>query len=240
VSSALFVISVKSSKCKQFEVSFLIMKDQAIIFDWDGTLSNSTGRIVESLQLASRDAQLRELSEFELKQIIGLGLPEALRQLWPELDGDITAVDKMRELYAKHYMSEMRSTISFFEHAGSMLDNLLKADLDLAVATGKSRVGLDRAFKELKAGHWFRASRCADETKSKPHPLMLNELAASLSVAPENMLMVGDTTFDLEMANAAGIDAVAITHGAHHLDKLMACNPVHVVHDLKQLNDWLI
>jgi phosphoglycolate phosphatase len=223
-----------------FEVSFLTMKYQAIIFDWDGTLSNSTGRIVESLQLASSDAQLTQLSEFELKQIIGLGLPEALRQLWPALAGDALAADNMRELYAKHYMSEARSAISFFDYAVPMLDNLLKADLDLAVATGKSRVGLDRAFKELKAGHWFRDSRCADETKSKPHPLMLHELAASLSVAPEDMLMVGDTTFDLEMANAAGIDAVAITHGAHHQDKLMGCNPVHVVHNLKQLNDWLL
>ena len=216
------------------------MKYQAVIFDWDGTLANSTGRIVESLQLASREAQLRQLTEFELKQIIGLGLPEALRQLWPELENSDSAVDEMRDLYSRHYMSEARSPISFFDHANSLLDSLIKAELDLAVATGKSRVGLDRAFKELKAGHLFTDSRCADETKSKPHPLMLNELAVSLSVAPENMLMVGDTTFDLDMATAAGVDSVAITHGAHDLDKLMACNPVHVVHSLKELNDWLL
>jgi len=216
------------------------MKYQAVIFDWDGTLANSTGRIVESLQLASREAQLRQLTEFELKQIIGLGLPEALRQLWPELENNDSAVDEMRDLYSRHYMSETRSPISFFDHANSLLDSLIKAELDLAVATGKSRVGLDRAFKELKAGHLFTDSRCADETKSKPHPLMLNELAVSLSVAPENMLMVGDTTFDLDMATAAGVDSVAITHGAHDLDKLMACNPVHVVHSLKELNDWLL
>lgn len=216
------------------------MKYQAIIFDWDGTLANSTGRIVESLQLASQDAQLSQLSEFELKQIIGLGLPEALCKLWPELATDETAMSEVRDLYAKHYMSGSRSTISFFNHADLLLESLLKANLDLAVATGKSRVGLNRAFKELKAGHWFRDSRCADETKSKPHPLMLHELAASLSVAPENMLMIGDTTFDLDMATAAGVDSVAITHGAHEQEKLIGCNPVHVVHSLKELNDWLL
>jgi phosphoglycolate phosphatase len=216
------------------------MKYQAIIFDWDGTLSDSTGRIVESLQLASRDAQLKSLSEFELSQIIGLGLPEALCQLWPELEKNETGIKEMRDLYSKHYMSEARSSIAFFDHARSLLDNLLKVDLDLAIATGKSRVGLDRAFKELKAGHWFRDSRCADETKSKPHPLMLDELAGSLGVAKENMVMIGDTTFDLDMANAAGIDCVAITHGAHDQDKLMACKPLHVVHDLQELNHWLL
>ena len=215
-------------------------KYQAIIFDWDGTLVDSTGRIVESMQLASKEASMRALSDFEIKQIIGLGLPEAICQLWPELVGDEDQVNVMRTLYNKHYMHEARPAMSFFDNAEILLKDLLKADLDLAVATGKSRSGLDRAFRELKTGHLFRDSRCADETKSKPHPLMLEELSGSLGVAPDAMLMIGDTTFDLDMAKAAGIDSVGITHGAHSIEKLIESDPVHMVHDLEELKNWVL
>lgn len=216
------------------------MKYQAIIFDWDGTLVDSTGRIVESMQLAAKDGSLPILSDFEIKQIIGLGLPEAICQLWPELEGDEKSLNEMRHLYNHHYMGESRPAMEFYAYAENLLLNLSKASLDLAVATGKSRSGLDRAFRELKTGHMFRDSRCADETKSKPHPLMLEELAQSLGVEPAAMLMVGDTTFDLDMAAAAGVDSIGITHGAHDQEKLGACRPVHMVHNLQQLNDWLL
>jgi phosphoglycolate phosphatase len=216
------------------------MKYQAIVFDWDGTLVDSTGRIVESMQLAAREAGMKGLNDFDVKQIIGLGLPEAICQLWPELSVGDDQVANMRVLYNKHYMNEARPAMGFFEHAEMLLGDLLKADLVLAVATGKSRSGLDRAFRGLKAGHLFRDSRCADETKSKPHPLMLEELLDSLGVEPDAMLMVGDTTFDLDMAKAAGVDSIGITHGAHTQDKLESSGPIHMVHNLKELNDWLL
>jgi phosphoglycolate phosphatase len=216
------------------------MKYQAIIFDWDGTLVDSTARIVESMQLAAREAEIKVLSDFDIKQIIGLGLPEAICQLWPEFDLGDHEVANMRVLYNKHYMSDARPAMRFFDHAELLLGDLLKADLDLAVATGKSRSGLDRAFRELKTGHLFRDSRCADETKSKPHPLMLEELAQSLGVEPGAMLMVGDTTFDLDMAKAAGVDSVGVTHGAHAQEKLESSGPVHMVHSLKELKEWLL
>ena len=216
------------------------MKYEAVIFDWDGTLVDSTGRIVEAMQLASADAGMTKLSDFDIKQIIGLGLPEAICELWPKLEQDVSTLNEMRRLYNLHYMSDLRSVMTFYDHAENLLTGLLRANLDIAVATGKSRQGLDRAFREFKIGHMFRDSRCADETKSKPHPLMLEELSSSLGVDPSAMVMIGDTEFDLKMANAAGIDGVAITHGAHDEKKLKACNPVMVVDSLKELHNWLL
>ena len=215
------------------------MKYEAIIFDWDGTLVDSAGRIVESMQLAANDLSLEFRNDFQIKQIIGLGLPEAICTLWPELESRPKDVQEMRQQYNHHFIAEMRPAVEFFDYATQLLNKLSESGKDLAVATGKSRNGLDRAFRELKIGHMFRDSRCADETKSKPHPLMLEELSTSLGVSPESMLMVGDTEFDLKMASAAGIDSVAITHGAHSLDKLQACNPNGIVDDLKQLHEWI-
>jgi phosphoglycolate phosphatase len=215
------------------------MKYEAIIFDWDGTLVDSAGRIVESMQLAANDLSLDFRTDFEIKQIIGLGLPEAICTLWPEIEGRHTDIQEMRQQYNYHFVADVRPTVEFFDYATHLLDKLSASGKDLAVATGKSRSGLDRAFRELKIGHMFRDSRCADETKSKPHPLMLEELSVSLGVSPDAMLMVGDTEFDLKMANAAGIDSVAITHGAHSRDKLEACNPAEIVDDLKQLHEWI-
>lgn len=215
------------------------MKYQAIIFDWDGTLVDSTGRIVEAMHLAANDIGLPSLTDHDVRQIIGLGLPEAIMDLWPQLDAQSADLKAMREAYNEHYMAEARPSINFFDYGLGLLESLNKEGFDLAVATGKSRRGLQRAFRELKVGHLFADSRCADETRSKPHPLMLNELAESLSVEPSAMLMIGDTQFDLNMANAANVDCVAITHGAHDEEKLSACNPLHMVDDLRGLHDWL-
>ena len=216
------------------------MKYQAIVFDWDGTLVDSTGRIVEAMHLAANDVGLPKLTDYDVRQIIGLGLPEAIMNLWPQIEPQSKELASMREQYNHHYMSDYRAAMVFFDHALTLLESLNKEGFDVAVATGKSRSGLDRAFRELKAGHLFADSRCADETRSKPHSLMLNELSSSLGVEPEAMLMVGDTQFDLNMANAAGVDSVAITHGAHDEEKLAACDPLHTVHDLKSLHDWLL
>lgn len=215
------------------------MKYQAIIFDWDGTLVDSTARIVESMQCALKDMGLEWRSEYEVKQIIGLGLPEAIVDLWPCLLIESEEVQLMRERYNYHFISDKRPNVAFFEFATEMLTQLKDSGLSLAVATGKSRAGLDNAFKELKAGSYFTESRCADETRSKPHPLMLEQLSESLGIEPCAMLMVGDTQFDLDMAHAAGIDSIALAHGAHAREKLLGSYPLAVVDDLPALLEWL-
>lgn len=215
------------------------MKYSAIIFDWDGTLVDSTDRIVESMQAAARDLQLPLRSAFEVKQIIGLGLPEAIIELWGDLAEDAVAVEGMRTRYNVHFVAPERSDVVLFEYAIEMLEQLKASGVLLAVATGKSRSGLDRAFTEVGIGHFFHDSRCADETLSKPNPLMLQELSESLGVEPGAMLMVGDTQFDLNMAHAATVDAVAIGHGAHEESKLLECNPLALVKDLPALYGWI-
>ncbi len=216
-----------------------IMKYRAIIFDWDGTLVDSTDRIVESMQLAAKDFQLPWRSVFEVKQIIGLGLPEAIVELWAELADDAVALEGMRTRYNVHFVAPERSGVAFFEFAREMLKSLKASGVLLAVATGKSRSGLDRAFAELDVNGVFHDSRCADETRSKPSPLMLQELSVSLGVEPEAMLMVGDTQFDLNMAHAAAVDVIAIGHGAHDESKLLECNPLAMVRNLPELYSWI-
>ena len=218
----------------------LIMKYRAIIFDWDGTLVDSTDRIVESMQLAAKDFQLPWRSAFEVKQIIGLGLPEAIVELWAELADDAVALEGMRARYNVHFVAPERSEVVFFEFASEMLKSLKASGFLLAVATGKSRSGLDQAFAELDVAHFFHGSRCADETRSKPSPLMLQELSDSLGVEPGAMLMVGDTQFDLNMAHAAAVDVVAIGHGAHDESKLLECKPLVLVRDLPELYEWIV
>ncbi len=215
------------------------MKYQAIIFDWDGTLVDSAQRIVESMQAAVLDSELPFRSDFEIRQIIGLGLPEAIMQLWPELKPDDETLQAMIKGYNVHFLAEIRPKLAFFDFAVELLGLLGEAGLDVAVATGKSRAGLDRAFREMKIGHVFRDSRCADETRSKPDPKMLYELSQSLGVDPSAMLMVGDTDFDINMAHAAGVDAVAITHGAHDEARLIASKPLAMVENLPALHAWL-
>ncbi len=215
------------------------MKYQAIIFDWDGTLVDSAQKIVESMQAAAQEHSFEARSDFAIRQIIGLGLPEAIMQLWPELTPRDARLQLMREAYNVHFMDEVRPKVRLFDFARELLESLGQSNLDLAVATGKSRMGLDRAFREMEIGHMFRDSRCADETLSKPNPKMLNELSLSLGVEPDAMLMVGDTDFDINMAHAAGIDAVALTHGAHDETRLRASNPLAMVKDLPALFAWL-
>ena len=215
------------------------MKYQAVIFDWDGTLVDSAQRIVESMQAAALDNQLPFRSDYEIRQIIGLGLPEAIMQLWPALTPADKTLQAMRVGYNVHFLAEIRPKLAFFDFAIEILQILGNAGLDVAVATGKSRVGLDRAFRDMKIGHVFRDSRCADETRSKPDPKMLYELSQSLGVDPSAMLMVGDTDFDINMAHRAGVDAVAILHGAHDEVRLRASKPLALVEDLPALLVWL-
>ena len=168
-----------------------------------------------------------------MREIIGLGLPEALRTLYPGIgDRDL---ERMRERYAVHFVAAEASPSRLYPGARETLAALRAAGLRLAVATGKSRKGLERVWASSGLGDSFDASRCADETHSKPHPAMVTELLTELGVAPERALVVGDTSFDLQMARDAGVDRVAVSYGAHPVDRLMNFHPLAVIDALPQL-----
>lgn len=209
------------------------MNYDLVIFDWDGTVMDSTGRIIACMHKAGADLCLPVLEDDAVREIIGLGLPEALRTLYPGIDDG--ALERMRERYAVHFVAAEASPSRLYPGARETLAALRGAGLRLAVATGKSRKGLDRVWASSGLGGSFDASRCADETHSKPHPAMVTELLTELRVAPERALVVGDTSFDLQMARDAGVDRVAVSYGAHPVDRLMNFHPLAVIDALPQL-----
>ncbi len=168
-----------------------------LVFDWDGTLMDSAGAIVAAIQAACRDLGIEAPPEARARHVIGLGLGDALRHAVPDLPEQ--RYPQMIERYRHHYLSRDHE-LALFAGAGQMIAELSAAGFMLAVATGKSRLGLDRAFKVSGLGSYFHDSRCADECHSKPHPQMLEELMSAFAVLPERTLMIGDTTHDLQMA----------------------------------------
>jgi len=204
---------------------------QLVIFDWDGTLMDSTGRIVECLCLAADDAGLPTLAPEHARSIIGLGLPEAIRTLYPGIGSD--DAEQMRQHYARHFIAAEAVPSRLFPGVQELLDELTDSGVIMAVATGNSRKGLERVWHGSDLGRYFAASRCADESRSKPHPAMVNELLMELGKAPQQALMVGDTSFDLEMARNAGVDSVAVTWGAHPRDLLAQYSPRMVLDDIR-------
>ncbi len=195
-------------------------KHPLLIFDWDGTLSNSLARIVECLRMAARDRGLPPPDEAEGREVIGLGLGEALSALFPGLgSGELLA---LRDSYSRLYTELDREPAPFYPGVLDTLGQLREEGFVLAVATGKSRRGFDRVVRGHGLADFFHASRCADETASKPNPLMLRQLLDELSFAPQQALMVGDTEFDMAMAADAGVARVGVSYGAHHRSRLQA------------------
>ena len=207
-----------------------------IVFDWDGTLLDSTGAIVGAVQSACRDVGIPEPSAAHASQVIGLGLIDALRHSAPELDEHLFA--QMVERYKHHYLS-CDHELRLFEGASEMIVELHSRGFTLAVATGKSRKGLDRALLHSGIGKYFSATRCADECFSKPHPQMLEELMGQLCFPPERTLMIGDTTHDLQMAINAGVAALAVDYGAHSSQMLEPMNPLALLSNISELAKWL-
>ena len=207
-----------------------------IVFDWDGTLLDSTGAIVYALQAACRDLGLPEPPDVLARHVIGLGLADALRLCAPTLANDRSA--EMSTRYKHHYLARDHE-LCLFEGAAELIGELHAAGFLLAVATGKSRLGLDRALKNSGLGEYFSATRCVDECYSKPHPQMLDELLHELSVPAERALMIGDTTHDLQMAINAGVGALAVDYGAHPASELDALRPLARLQDVGELADWL-
>lgn len=213
-------------------------KYQALIFDWDGTLVDSIGRIVTSLRVAAERCGLDQLPEARLRGIIGLGLPEAIRSLYPDLH-DPARVKGFREAYSDHYLVLESEPSRLFPGVAEALDSFRAQGYRLAVATGKSRHGLQRVLEGRGWENYFDITRCADETASKPHPLMLEEILAHFGLPPRAALMVGDSPFDLQMARNVGMDAVAVGYGAVALEQLREQAPVLAIDEFVQLRRWL-
>jgi phosphoglycolate phosphatase len=193
------------------------------VFDWDGTLIDSAAKIVACMRQAALDMQLQELETKIIKDIIGLGLPEAIQTLYPLLE--MAGVLEYKQRYSDHFVAADQVLCSLFPGAIDTL-NALKAQGHLiAVATGKSRRGLARALTQQGWETLFDATRCADETASKPDPRMLHEILGELRVAPSDAVMIGDTEFDMAMAQNASVSRIAVTYGAHEVERLQRYEP---------------
>jgi phosphoglycolate phosphatase len=207
-----------------------------IVFDWDGTLMDSTAGITVAIQEAARDMGLPVPAREAASHVIGLGLHDSLRGAVPSLPvekyGDFVA------LYRKHFNAQ-QETMALFPGVRELLEDLRARTFRLAVATGKSRRGLDHALQATGLARYFSASRCADETSPKPHPAMLLELMRDFGLEKRELLMIGDTSHDLGMAKNAGVDAVAVGYGAHPVESLHAWQPRACVNSVRELQEWL-
>ncbi|TSE30301.1 HAD family hydrolase [Tepidimonas charontis] len=208
-----------------------------IAFDWDGTLFDSTALIVGCIQAAVRDVGGQVPSRERAAWVIGLGLAQALAHAAPDVPPH--RHPELVERY-RHYWFARQHEVTLFDGVVPLLHALRARGHRLAVATGKSRRGLDVALQTVALRDLFDDSRTADETASKPHPQMLLELMEALDVPPERTLMVGDTTHDLEMARNAGCAAVAVTYGAHDHSGLRALQPLYVAESVADLHRWLL
>lgn len=206
-----------------------------IVFDWDGTLMDSEAHIVTSMERAIADLKLAPLPRSALSNVIGLGLAEAIARLLP---GEGAGIHRdMVDRYRHHYFTE--DSCEPFAGAREVLEELTRQGYLLAVATGKGRRGLDSVLESTGFGDYFHCTRCSDETRSKPHPQMLLEIMDVLNVAPASTLMVGDTEYDLQMAQQAGVAALAVEYGVHARDRLLQCNPLGCLDDIQRLPGWL-
>ena len=208
-----------------------------LIFDWDGTLADSISRIVEAMHVASERSGFELRDDLAVKGIIGLGLPEAIRTLYPDI-GDDQLID-FRQHYADHYIAAEAVPSPLFEGVVESMEAFRAQGYHLAVATGKARRGLDRVLKAHGWEDYFDITRAADETASKPHPLMLEQILAHCNLRPGQALMVGDSSFDLQMARNAGMDSVAVSYGAQSIDALKLFEPALAIDHFAELNAWL-
>lgn len=210
---------------------------ELLIFDWDGTLMDSAAAIAEAIQAACADLGLPVPPTSQARYVIGLGLTDAMRHILPDLPE--SEYPKIVDRYRLHFLKRDGGT-TLFAGAREMIEDLRERGYMLAVATGKSRRGLDRALEGTGLRGMFDATRCADEGFAKPHPGMLINILDTLATPADKALMIGDTTHDLTMANAAGVAAAAITHGAHEREALVQCQPLMMVNNLQELRDWLL
>ncbi len=207
-----------------------------VIFDWDGTLCDSVAQIVSSVRSAAAELGLEQPSEAAAANIIGLGLPQAIALLFPAQSEAVRG--EIARVYSSHYVAnDTGAPPQLFPGALETLLALKARGREVAVATGKSRRGLNRVLAALEMADFFHTSRCADETRSKPDPLMLLEIIEERKLDPAEVIMVGDTEYDLEMAANAGVASVGVSFGAHEVERLLIHKPIAVVDSLPALLD---
>jgi phosphoglycolate phosphatase len=211
------------------------VKYRLLVFDWDGTIIDSASTIAACIQDAARELGLPVPGHERATHVIGLGLHDALRAAVPGLEAE--RYPEFVASYRRHFL-ERKERMQLFAGIRPLLDALSRTHV-LAIATGKSRRGLDNDLGFHRLQPLFAASRCADETRPKPHPAMLLELMGELGAARGETLMIGDTSHDLEMARAAGVGALAVTYGAHPEGSLRACDPLGCFASVEDLGTWL-
>lgn len=207
------------------------------IFDWDGTLCDSKAKITNAMQCAASDMGWQPLADAIIHNIIGLGLPEAILSLYPEALEYERA--QIREKYAMHFLRlDEKKASDLFSGVNETLASLRAQGHLLTIATGKSRKGLDRILAVHGMSDFFDATRCADETASKPSPLMLEELLVQFNMPVENAVMIGDTEYDMEMARRLDMPRIAVSYGAHHVNRLHAYMPDLCVDAIDEILSW--
>ena len=208
-----------------------------LVFDWDGTIVDSTGLIAAAILEAAAEMDVPVPDPSRASHVIGLGLAQALALVVPDL-----APQRVPEFVAAYHRRyrEAEQHIRPFAGIIELLQELRACPVRLAIATGKTHAGLSRSLQAAGLAGFFSATRCADQTRAKPHPAMLHELAAELRVRPEAMLMVGDTTHDLQMAAAAGSAAIAVSYGAHPRAELERLQPLAICDSVAALRGWVL
>lgn len=209
-----------------------------IVFDWDGTLMDSVAHIVSSLQTAITELNLEPKSDNDIKNIIGLGLKEAFLALYPQ--ANTNELVELTASYRKRFFQQQENPSELFPGARELIECLLQQDYLLAIATGKGRHGLDKVLKETGFEQYFPITRCADESHSKPHPQMILDIIDFYDVDSSETIMVGDTEYDLQMANNAAANSVGVTYGVHEKQRLLDCKPLALVNNVNELQQWLL
>lgn len=212
-------------------------KYRLLVFDWDGTLIDSIEQIVTSLQTASQIVCGESVTEDAARGVIGLGLQEAIKQLHPELDA--ITIEQVAAAYKQHYLYENPIQAQLFDGVTDLLDELIARGYQLAIATGKSRIGLDRSLQEHSLESYFITTKCAGENLSKPHPEMLLNILHELGTSSTQSLMIGDSEHDLMMAKNAQVDSVAVSHGVQEANVLMTHQPLICLDKITDLSGFL-
>ncbi|XOV78185.1 MAG: HAD family hydrolase [Aestuariibacter sp.] len=205
----------------------MLDKYELIVFDWDGTLMDSIGLIVETVQKTASAHGLPVPQENEVRDIIGLSLEIALKQLFPSITNQ--EIEDIRLTYKSHYFAQRDQVLPIFDHVESLLQHLTQSGKKIAVATGKGRPGLEKAMQDAGLSHYFSAYRTSDDAESKPSPDMLLQILTELDVAPDKAIMFGDSIHDLEMATRAGMHSIGVDFGAHDRETLQSKSPLRVI-----------
>ena len=212
-------------------------KYKLLIFDWDGTLVDSIERIATSLQAASRKVCQIKVSNKAARDVIGLGLREAIEKLHPHLEPEY--IVQISDAYKHHYINDNLISEDPFDGVALLLNELKDRGYYMAVATGKSRVGFDNSMNKHALNECFHSTQCTGENKSKPHPEMLHKILDEFNVKTEDAIMIGDSIHDMKMAQNAGMDSIAVTHGVHTADELSQYKPLTCLNKITDLSDFL-